>query len=143
MADEVFFGPPQRNITAGARIPRNRPYHVVDEGTTDIPDEDVPPRGPRSRHGRASLHCPHQGQRVLHRAAASAARYPVEHLPGYMGAGLGSICPPYDRFNSHKTPAEHSPIHGRLAGFSRPLFSLAPHHAGSPAAPTLANAHAS
>ncbi|CAB0852841.1 hypothetical protein FRC0337_01617 [Corynebacterium diphtheriae] len=38
VADEVFFGP-QWNTTAGARIPRNRPYHVVDEGTTDIPDK--------------------------------------------------------------------------------------------------------
>lgn len=38
VADEVFFGP-QWNTTAGARIPRHRPYHVVDEGTTDIPDK--------------------------------------------------------------------------------------------------------
>lgn len=38
VADEVFFGP-QWNTTAGARIPRSRPYHVVDEGTTDIPDK--------------------------------------------------------------------------------------------------------
>ncbi|MBG9309502.1 hypothetical protein CHUV2995_01420 [Corynebacterium diphtheriae subsp. lausannense] len=34
----MFYGP-QWNTTAGARIPRNRPYHVVDEGTTDIPDK--------------------------------------------------------------------------------------------------------
>lgn len=38
VANEVFFGP-QWSTTAGAHIPRNRPYHVVEEGTTDIPDK--------------------------------------------------------------------------------------------------------
>ena len=38
MAAEVFFGP-QLNTTAGARMPCNRRYHVVDEATTDIPDK--------------------------------------------------------------------------------------------------------
>lgn len=53
VADEVFFGP-QWNTTAGSRIPRNRPYHVVDEGTTDIPDKMY----------RFEVHTAHTGELV-------------------------------------------------------------------------------